>query len=84
MFAYVSVAILCNSAPGFATALLASVWMALIPFSEEPWLREKLGAPYEEYAARVPRLSGVQAAAFLRVEPDWGWHGMRMDSGFSN
>ena len=60
MFAYVSVAILCNSAPGFATALLASVWMALIPFSEEPWLREKLGAPYEEYAARVPRFLGFR------------------------
>ena len=58
MFGYVSVAILCNSAPGFATALLASVWMALIPFSEEPWLRETLGAQYEEYAARVPRYLG--------------------------
>lgn len=23
--------------------------------AEEPWLREKLGAPYERYVARVPR-----------------------------
>ncbi len=47
--------LLCNSAPGLATALLASVWWLILPFAEEPWLREKLGAPYEAYAARVPR-----------------------------
>jgi protein-S-isoprenylcysteine O-methyltransferase Ste14 len=47
--------LLCNSAPGLATALLAAVWWLLLPFAEEPWLRDKLGARYEAYAARVPR-----------------------------
>jgi protein-S-isoprenylcysteine O-methyltransferase Ste14 len=52
---YLGLALLCNSAPGLATTLLSSVWFLSLPFAEEPWLREKLGAPYEAYAARVPR-----------------------------
>ena len=52
---YLGLALLCNSAPGLATTLGSSLWFLSLPFAEEPWLREKLGAPYEAYAARVPR-----------------------------
>ena len=55
LLGFLGLGVLCNSAPGLATALLSSVWWLLLPFAEEPWLREKLGAPYEAYAARVPR-----------------------------
>ena len=48
-------ALVCNSALAFVTWLLWSAWFVMAPFAEEPWLREQLGAPYDEYAARVPR-----------------------------
>ena len=48
-------AILCNSGVALVAAVLASGWFVLVPFAEEPWLREQLGAPYEEYATQVPR-----------------------------
>lgn len=45
-----------------ANALLVSVlvglhvfWVLLLPFAEEPWLRERFGDQYEAYCERVPR-----------------------------
>ena len=41
---------------GFAVALVAVVGVALfVRFYEEPTLREKFGADYEEYCRHVPR-----------------------------
>ncbi len=48
-------ALVCNSALTLIAWVLWSPWFLLAPFAEEPWLREHLGAPYEEYAAKVPR-----------------------------
>ena len=48
-------AVACNSALTFVTWALWSAWFIMAPFAEEPWLREQLGAPYDEYAAKVPR-----------------------------
>ena len=60
--AYIAVvlgyAILCNSGLSLAAAGLATVSFLLGPFAEEPWLRERLGARYEAYAADVPRFLG--------------------------
>lgn len=53
--ALVGYAVLCNSTLGLTAALLWSSWYLLAPFAEEPWLRERLGAPYTAYAARVRR-----------------------------
>jgi protein-S-isoprenylcysteine O-methyltransferase Ste14 len=50
--------LLCNSALTLAAVALGSVWFALAPFAEEPWLRERLGSPYENYTRRVPRFLG--------------------------
>ena len=44
-----------NSALTLVGWLLWTMWFLLAPFAEEPWLRERLGASYEAYAARVPR-----------------------------
>jgi len=49
-------AVVCNSRLAFVTSLLGIAWFILTPFTEEPWLRERFGGPYDEYAARVPRL----------------------------
>ena len=54
-------ALLCNSSDTLIASGLAAVNFTLVPFAEEPWLRERLGAAYEAYCARVPR--------FL---PSWG------------
>ena len=59
VLSFVELNLICNSTPGLAATLIASVWLLLLPFAEEPWLREKLGARYEEYAARVPRYLGL-------------------------
>ena len=48
-------AVACNSALTLVTWALWSAWFLMAPFAEEPWLREQLGPPYDEYAAKVPR-----------------------------
>ena len=48
-------ALLCNSTLTLTVWALWTVWFLLAPFAEEPWLREKLGAPYEAYTAQVRR-----------------------------
>jgi len=53
--------IFCNSALTLAAGALGAVWYALAPFAEEPWLRERLGSPYEEYCRRAPRFLGWPA-----------------------
>ena len=57
-------AIICNSILALITALLVGGGFILVPFAEEPWCREHLGAAYEEYAAKVPRFIGLRG---LRV-----------------
>ena len=53
-------AILCNSTLALAAALLVSGWLALVPFAEESWCRERLGEAYEKYARQVPRFFGLR------------------------
>ncbi len=53
-------AIICNSTLALVTATLVSVWFILVPFAEESWCRENLGAAYEAYAAKVPRFFGLR------------------------
>jgi protein-S-isoprenylcysteine O-methyltransferase Ste14 len=48
-------AVICNSTLTLTAVLLWSSWYLLAPFAEEPWLREQLGAPFTDYAARVRR-----------------------------
>lgn len=51
-------AIICNSTLALVTALLISAWFVLVPFAEESWCSQNLGAAYEAYAAKVPRFFG--------------------------
>jgi len=48
---------------GSALALWAGApicaWFAIVPFAEESWCREHLGAAWEKYAVEVPRFFGL-------------------------
>ena len=46
---------ICNSTLVLIAAGLIALTFILMPFAEEPWLREGLGEAYEDYCARVPR-----------------------------
>jgi protein-S-isoprenylcysteine O-methyltransferase Ste14 len=59
---YLGFALLCNSLLTLVTAALLGVELCLSPLSEEPWLRERYGQAYVDYASRVPRFIGVPRA----------------------
>ena len=43
------------------TGALLIIIFFILPFSEEPWLRQQYGKPYEEYCKKVPRLIGIRS-----------------------
>ncbi len=43
------------------TGVFAIFLFFIIPFSEEPWLRQQYGQPYEEYCKMVPRFVGFRS-----------------------
>lgn len=51
----------CASLLTWVLCALGIAWFALAPLAEEPWLRERYGAPYEAYRRRVPRFLGRPA-----------------------
>ena len=53
-------AIICNSTLAAVTSLFLCALFILVPFAEESWCRENLGAAYEAYAAKVPRFFGLR------------------------
>ena len=52
---FVGYALMCNSTVALVASGFVACQFLLMPFAEEPWLREGLGAPYEAYCNRVPR-----------------------------
>lgn len=59
---YLGFGLLCNSLLALVTAVLLAIVLGLSPFAEEPWLRERFGDAYTDYASRVPRFVGVARA----------------------
>src|SRR3990172_7646966 len=43
------------------TGALVILSFLVLPFSEEPWLRQQYGKPYEEYCNKVPRFIGLRS-----------------------
>src|SRR5262249_49989372 len=56
----VGYATLSNSALALIAAVLASCWFVALPCAEEPWLRDRFGKGFEEYATRVPRFFSLR------------------------
>ena len=54
-FGMLCYAILANSRLAWIVILLGIVSFLVTPFTEEPWLKEQLGADYEKYLKEVPR-----------------------------
>jgi protein-S-isoprenylcysteine O-methyltransferase Ste14 len=40
-------------------ATVGGMLFLIAPFAEEPWLRERFGPSYDEYAEEVPRFLGA-------------------------
>jgi protein-S-isoprenylcysteine O-methyltransferase Ste14 len=60
---YVGFALFCNSLLALVAAVLVGIMLGLSPFAEEPWLNERFGADYADYARRVPRFLGIPKVA---------------------
>lgn len=53
-------ALLVNAVSVVVLAALHVCWVVLLPFAEEPWLREQFGEEYDRYRERVPRFIGLR------------------------
>ena len=62
-------ALLSNSAITLAAAVIGSFWFAFAPLVEEPWLRARYGAAYDQYCFTVPRFLGRPRRAGPRETP---------------
>lgn len=56
----VGFALLVNSLLVSVLVVLHVSWVLLLPFAEEPWLREEFGEEYRQYREEVPRFVGVE------------------------
>jgi len=61
--ALLGVLLLVNSTLLIVGMLPVFVWMALLPFAEEPWLHETFGEEYDAYQRDVPRFLGIRTVA---------------------
>jgi len=65
---YAGLILLTYSYMALAAGLLLILAFRVLPFSEEPWLRQQYGEPFEEYCKQVPRFIGVRS--FKRTFPN--------------
>ncbi len=52
---FIGFMLISNSILVSISVIIGIFWFILAPFTEEPWLRERFGATYEEYCQQVPR-----------------------------
>lgn len=64
--ATIGFALVSNSVLVAAVCLPLLGWWLVLPFAEEPWLREQYGTEYERYAERTPRFVGRRTLRELR------------------
>lgn len=61
MIGLVGFALLVNSTYVAVLVVAHVCWLVLLPFAEEPWLREQFGDEYDRYCDRVPRFVGFRS-----------------------
>jgi protein-S-isoprenylcysteine O-methyltransferase Ste14 len=58
---YSGIIILTSSFMALVTGIFAIFLFFIIPFSEEPWLRQQYGKSYEDYCKIIPRFVGLRS-----------------------
>lgn len=58
---YIGIILVTSSFMALVTGVFAIILFFITPFSEEPWLRQHYGKPYEEYCKKVPRFVGLRS-----------------------
>jgi protein-S-isoprenylcysteine O-methyltransferase Ste14 len=57
----IGIILVTSSFMALATGVFFIFLLLIYPFSEEPWLRQQHGKPYEEYCKLVPRFIGFRS-----------------------
>jgi protein-S-isoprenylcysteine O-methyltransferase Ste14 len=58
---YTGIIVVTFSYMALVSGLLLMLTFFILPFSEEPWLRQQYGKPFEEYCKQVPRFIGIRS-----------------------
>jgi protein-S-isoprenylcysteine O-methyltransferase Ste14 len=58
---YGGVILATSSFMALVTGIIVMLLFVILPFSEEPWLRQQYGKSYEEYCESVPRFIGLRS-----------------------
>lgn len=58
---YAGIVLISYSLMALVTGLFLILNFFILPFSEEPWLKQLYGEPYIEYCEKVPRFIGVRS-----------------------
>ncbi len=58
---YIGVILIMYSFMALVTGIFLILLFLILPFSEEPWLKQKYGKQYEEYCKKVPRFIGYRS-----------------------
>ena len=56
-------AVVFNSGLGWILAAVCVILFALLPLTDEPWLREQYGSAYVQYTSGVPRFISLRGEA---------------------
>ncbi len=65
---YAGVILATSSFMALVTGTIVVAVFVILPFSEEPWLRQQYGKPYEEYCKNVPRFIGLRSFKPIKTQ----------------
>ena len=58
---YSGIILVTGSFEALIIGIIMMLWFVMAPLSEEPWLAQQFGEPYEEYRQNVPRFIGLRS-----------------------
>jgi protein-S-isoprenylcysteine O-methyltransferase Ste14 len=65
---YGGVILATSSFMALVTGTIVALLFVILPFSEEPWLLQQYGIPYDEYCKSVPRFIGLRSFKQPKVQ----------------